>query len=178
LAASAGVFLHAGIKFPWFVFFQKDSGMRPSDPPWNMKLAMVLFAALCIGLGIWPQYLYDMLPYPVDYEPYTVAHVVNMLQLLMFSGFAFFLMLPFMKRTLTITLDFDWFYRKLGGLLARSIDWVLKVQSQMEMSTRAKIANSVKFEVRHFEPRSRPIGTMAVIMLLIFVTYLVFSILT
>ena len=25
-AASAGVFLHAGIKFPWFVFFQKDSG--------------------------------------------------------------------------------------------------------------------------------------------------------
>jgi multicomponent Na+:H+ antiporter subunit D len=28
-AASAGVFLHAGIKFPWFVFFQKDSGLRP-----------------------------------------------------------------------------------------------------------------------------------------------------
>ena len=25
-AASAGVFLHAGIKFPWFVFFQKDFG--------------------------------------------------------------------------------------------------------------------------------------------------------
>ena len=31
-AASAGVFLHAGIKFPWFVFFQKDSGLRPADP--------------------------------------------------------------------------------------------------------------------------------------------------
>jgi multicomponent Na+:H+ antiporter subunit D len=31
-AASAGVFLHAGIKFPWFVFFQKDSGMRPAEP--------------------------------------------------------------------------------------------------------------------------------------------------
>ena len=29
VAASAGVFLHAGIKFPWFVFFQKDSGLRP-----------------------------------------------------------------------------------------------------------------------------------------------------
>ena len=25
MAASAGVFLHAGIKFPWFVFFQKDA---------------------------------------------------------------------------------------------------------------------------------------------------------
>ncbi len=35
--ASAGVFLHAGIKFPWFVFFQKDSGLRPPDPPLNMR---------------------------------------------------------------------------------------------------------------------------------------------
>ena len=34
-AASAGVFLHAGIKFPWFVFFQKDSGLRPKDAPWE-----------------------------------------------------------------------------------------------------------------------------------------------
>ncbi|MEE1556671.1 MAG: Na(+)/H(+) antiporter subunit D, partial [Alphaproteobacteria bacterium] len=106
-AASAGVFLHAGIKFPWFVFFQKDSGMRPSDPPWNMRLAMILFATFCIGLGIWPEYLYALLPFSVDYAPYTVPHVVNMLQLLMFSGLAFFLLLPLMKRTLTITLDVD-----------------------------------------------------------------------
>lgn len=112
LAASAGVFLHAGIKFPWFVFFQKDSGLRPPDPPWNMKLAMIFFAGLCLGLGVFPEYLYAMLPYPVAYQPYTVAHVVNMLQVLLFSGFAFFLMLPLMKRTLTITLDTDWFYRR------------------------------------------------------------------
>ena len=31
-AASAGVFLHAGIKFPWFVFFQKDSRPAPGRP--------------------------------------------------------------------------------------------------------------------------------------------------
>ena len=53
-AASAGVFLHAGIKFPWFVFFQKDSGLRPKDPPWNMKAAMIFFSCICIGLGIMP----------------------------------------------------------------------------------------------------------------------------
>ena len=62
-AASAGVFLHAGIKFPWFVFFQKDSGMRPPDPPLNMRLAMILFAALCILLGVYPQPLYGLLPF-------------------------------------------------------------------------------------------------------------------
>jgi multicomponent Na+:H+ antiporter subunit D len=114
VAASAGVFLHAGIKFPWFVFFQKDSGLRPPDPPLNMRLAMILFAFLCIALGVWPAPLYDMLPYPVDYAPYTYAHVVTMLQLLLFSGLAFFIMLPYLKRTLTITLDWDWFYRRLG----------------------------------------------------------------
>ena len=37
-----------------------------------------------------------------------------MLQLLLFSGLAFFIMLPMMKRTLTISLDFDWFYRYVG----------------------------------------------------------------
>ena len=110
-AASAGVFLHAGIKFPWFVFFQKDSGLRPKDAPWNMGLAMVIFAALCILIGVYPQPLYDLLPYPVDYVAYKGAKVVYYLQLLLFSGLAFFLLLPLMKRTLTISLDFDWFWR-------------------------------------------------------------------
>jgi len=120
-AASAGVFLHAGIKFPWFVFFQKDSGMRPPEAPLSMKLSMGLFAALCVIIGLFPGPLYALLPYPVDYVPYTVPHVVNMLQLLLFSGFAFFVLLPMMKRTLTITLDTDWFYRvvlpKFGNAL-------------------------------------------------------------
>jgi multicomponent Na+:H+ antiporter subunit D len=110
-AASAGVFLHAGIKFPWFVFFQKDSGLRPPDPPWNMRLAMLLLAALCIGLGVFYEPLYALLPWPVDYRPYTGAHVVFQLQLLLFSGLAFFVMLGWLKRTPTITLDTDWVYR-------------------------------------------------------------------
>jgi len=113
-AASAGVFLHAGIKFPWFVFFQKDSGLRPPDPPVNMRLAMILFAALCIGLGIFYEPLYRLLPYKVEYEPYTGMHVVAQLQLLLFSGLAFFVMLRWLQRTLTITLDLDWLYRVLA----------------------------------------------------------------
>ena len=112
-AASAGVFLHAGIKFPWFVFFQKDSGLRPKDAPWNMAAAMVLLSALCILLGIFPNLLYAYLPYPVDYVPYTAGKVLFYLQLLLFSGLAFFLLLPLMKRTLTISLDTDWVWRVL-----------------------------------------------------------------
>ena len=117
-AASAGVFLHAGIKFPWFVFFQKDSGLRPKDAPFNMKLAMIGCAAICIIIGVFPQLLYGLLPYEVAYEPYYPAKVVFYLQLLLFSGLAFFVLLPLMKRTLTISLDTDWVWRRGGKLLA------------------------------------------------------------
>mgnify|MGYP000222869402 FL=1 len=110
-AASAGVFLHAGIKFPWFVFFQRDSGLRPKDAPWNMGAAMVFFAFLCILLGVAPELLYRFLPYSVEYEAYTAGKVVFYLQLLLFSGLAFFLLLPLMRRTETISLDFDWIWR-------------------------------------------------------------------
>lgn len=113
-AASAGVFLHAGIKFPWFVFFQKDSGLRPKDAPWNMALAMICCAVICILLGVAPGLIYALLPYPVDYEPYKAAKVIFYLQLLLFSGLAFFLLLPLMKRTQTISLDSDWLWRRLG----------------------------------------------------------------
>ena len=119
VAASAGVFLHAGIKFPWFVFFQKDSGLRPPDPPWNMRLAMLLFAAACVLLGIFPEWLYGLLPYPVDYQPYTASHVMTQLQLLLFSGLAFFVLLPLMRRTETISLDADWLWRVAGYRLGR-----------------------------------------------------------
>ena len=124
-AASAGVFLHAGIKFPWFVFFQKDSGLRPKDAPWNMGLAMVIFASLCILLGVFPEVLYALLPYPVDYQPYSVGKVLFYLQLLLFSGLAFFVLLPLMKRTMTISLDTDWFWRRAAVDLFRIIERIL-----------------------------------------------------
>lgn len=120
-AGSAGVFLHAGIKFPWFVFFQKDSGLRPAEPPASMRWAMILFAFLCIALGVWYAPLYAMLPYATDYAPYTGAHVLTQTQLLLFSGLAFFVALPYLKRTPTITLDADWLYRRAGpAIVARA----------------------------------------------------------
>lgn len=180
-AASAGVFLHAGIKFPWFVFFQRDSGLRPADPPWNMRLAMVLFAAVCIGLGAAPGVLYALLPYKVDYVPYTASHVVSQLQLLLFSGLAFFLMLGWLKRTLTITLDFDWFYRRLGRGLAIWLDDVA-ARSWRALVTgiegRAKRINDRLH--RHHGPdgvlgRTWPTGTMAFWTTVMLAAYLILS---
>ena len=138
-AASAGVFLHAGIKFPWFVFFQRDSGLRPKDAPWNMGLAMVLFAGLCILLGVFPGLLYPLLPYPVEYVPYTAGKVLFYLQLLLFSGLAFFVLLPLMKRTETISLDTDWLWRRAGSALVGVAQRVLLSLAAVFDSLRARL---------------------------------------
>jgi multicomponent Na+:H+ antiporter subunit D len=87
---------------------------------------MVLVAALCILLGIFYEPLYRMLPYPVEYQPYSGFHVVAQLQLLLFSGLAFFVMLGWLRRTLTVTLDVDWLYRALFRAVLRSAGGALE----------------------------------------------------
>ncbi len=120
--ASAGVFLHAGIKFPYFVFFAKDRGLRPGEGPKSMLIAMAFMSFLCIFLGVYPRPLYGILPYPVHYQAYSLVHVVSQLQLLMFSALVFFLFLPMLKRTDTISIDTDWFYRKGASMLYPVLD--------------------------------------------------------
>ncbi len=120
--ASAGVFLHAGIKFPYFVFFAKDKGLRPGETNSSMLTAMGFMAFLCIFLGLYPKPLYHLLPYDVPYQAYTFNHVVAQLQMLMLSALVFFLFLPLLKRTETISIDTDWFYRKGGRLFFNVMD--------------------------------------------------------
>ena len=178
-AASAGVFLHAGIKFPWFVFFQKDSGLRPGDPPLSMRWAMIFFALLCIALGVWPEPLYGLLPYAVTYQPYTGAHVVAQLQLLLFSGLAFFVMLPYLRRTLTITLDTDWVWRKLLPAAAARLERII-VATQSIVGRGAERASSAVsgLVMRHRAPdgsfvRTSSIRGMALWVLVLLLGYLV-----
>lgn len=117
--ATAGVFFVAGIKVPFFTFFGRDSGMRPKEAPMNMRIAMALGAFLCVFIGTFPGTLYSILPYPVDYEPYTVSHVVTQLQLLAFAGLAFALLMLsgiYPAEIRSINLDADWIYRKGVGI--------------------------------------------------------------
>ncbi len=177
-AASAGTFLYAGIKFPWFVFFQKDSGLRPAEPPASMRWAMVFFAFLCIALGVWAEPLYQLLPYPVKYEPYTWAHVLTQLQLLLFSGLAFFVLLPYLKRTLTITLDSDWLWRALlPAWLGRIDRLLLAAGSTLQRQMARTGAVLLALVVRHHGmdallARTWPTRSMAIWVLLLLLGYL------
>jgi multicomponent Na+:H+ antiporter subunit D len=113
--ASAGVLSHSGIKIPFFTFFAHDSGLRPKEAPMHMQLAMGFTAALSIYIGVYPAPLYALLPYPVEYVPYTVNHVIASLQLLMFALLAFAVLMRMgihPPEIRAINLDTDWVYRK------------------------------------------------------------------
>lgn len=116
--ASAGVFHHAGIKVPFFAFFATDSGLRAKDPPINMLLGMGIAAFLSIFIGVYPSAFYQILPYPVDFAPYTAPHMVGQLQLLLFASLAFFILLTsglYPPEQRKIILDSDWPLRVAGA---------------------------------------------------------------
>lgn len=121
LFASAGVFHHAGIKIPYFAFFAHDSGIRTTEPPRNMLLAMGLAAMLCIGIGCYPSLLYGLLPHEIDYTPYDTTHILAQLQLLFFSALAFVwlnLRGLYPPELPSVNIDVEWLYRKpLPGLM-------------------------------------------------------------
>ncbi|MGV8996204.1 MAG: Na(+)/H(+) antiporter subunit D [Parvibaculaceae bacterium] len=119
MVASVGVLEHAGIKIPYAMFFghrRAADAPKVQEAPLHMIVAMALAAGLCITVGVFPQLLYALLPYPVDYAPYTTDHVLTQLQLLFFALLAFALLMrtglyPFEYRA--INLDTDWLYRRL-----------------------------------------------------------------
>jgi multicomponent Na+:H+ antiporter subunit D len=110
--ASAGTFLHTGLKLPYYMFFGKNSGRRGHEPPRNMLVAMSLAAVACIAIGIFPGLLYRHLPNPVGFVPYTLRHVTSTLGMLSFTALGFFLLLKHLDPEPTISLDTDWFYRR------------------------------------------------------------------
>ena len=126
--ASAGVLSHSGIKIPFFTFFAHDSGRRPKEAPLHMLLAMGITAFLCIFIGIFPNYLYSILPYDVNYKPYTMEHIAGQLQLLLFALLAFAIIY---RRGLhppeirAVNLDTDIIYRKLIPSIVLYVGFVL-----------------------------------------------------
>ena len=117
--ASAGTFLHTGLKLPYYMFFGKDSGVRAHEPPRNMLAAMGLAAVACTVIGLFPGLLYQYLPNPVEYHPYTLAHITSTMGMLGFTALGFVLLLKHLDPEPKISLDTDWFYRRgANGFLA------------------------------------------------------------
>ncbi|MCF6216329.1 MAG: Na(+)/H(+) antiporter subunit D [Emcibacter sp.] len=185
LFASAGVFHHAGIKIPYFAFFAHDSGIRASDPPANMLIAMLIAACLCIGIGVYPSVLYALLPYDTGYNPYDATHVLAQTQLLFFSALAFvWLNLKGMypPELRSVVLDADWLYRRMFPTVFQNLFSVIhKADNGLRRAFLVRLEKRLdNLAVRHERlsgllSRNHPVGSMVMWVAVILATYLFLS---
>jgi multicomponent Na+:H+ antiporter subunit D len=153
LLAAVGTFLSVGIKLPYFIWFGKDSGIRAKEAPWNMQLGMGIAAFICIFLGFFPHVLYNMLPYAVDYQPYTAYHLSETFQLFGFTGLGFYLMVRYMQPHSVSNLDLDWFYRRgsagfmrfAAGPVHRTNEWVSNLYKSVGLASTMALARAMSW---------------------------------
>ncbi|MCC5867325.1 MAG: Na(+)/H(+) antiporter subunit D [Gammaproteobacteria bacterium] len=164
--ASAGTFLHTGLKLPWFTFFGPDRGLKPREAPVNMLIAMGIAAFFCIFIGIYPQWLYAMMPATVDYQAYTSGHVLWELQLLLFTGVGFFVLLKHVGGEPKISLDTDWVYRKAMPAMAGAVHrvgggvWRASLGALVRKLTRIVATVSAHHGPQGILARTWPTGSM------------------
>jgi multicomponent Na+:H+ antiporter subunit D len=124
--ASIGTFLHTGLKLPYFTWFGPDRSTEidvgPTPAP--MYVAMGMLAALNLAIGLFPAAFYTLLPYPLDFEPYTGAKVAELTQLLVFTALASWWLRSKLAGERTVSVDADWIYRKAPARVAAAIGGV------------------------------------------------------
>jgi multicomponent Na+:H+ antiporter subunit D len=127
--AAVGTFLHTGLKLPWNMWLQGRDEPRPEmrarlkdsalNTPINMLIGMAVLAFICVLIGVYPKILYDMLPYPVEFVPYSTTRVFSSMQLFIFTFLGFWLLRKMVRGHPTYTLDTDWLVRVPGTMLVR-----------------------------------------------------------
>ena len=60
--ASAGAVLHAGLKYPYYTFFNKSSKTQYNEAPKSMLIGMGGLSLICFVIGCFPETLYNILP--------------------------------------------------------------------------------------------------------------------
>ncbi len=181
LFASAGVLHHSGIKIPFFAFFAHESGIKTKEAPLNMIIAMITASTLCILIGVFPSYFYEILPYQIQYQPYDFSHVVGQLQLLTFAAFAFICLWHFKiypPELNSTVLNSDWIYRKMiPGVLLPLLNLINNINKKIEqligfmfMYIRKFFAN-IMIKNKVFD---REVGQDTLIVIQLFIILLIF----
>ncbi|MFC1967866.1 Na(+)/H(+) antiporter subunit D [Chloroflexota bacterium] len=115
--ASVGTFLSISVKLPYGTWFGPERGPKPQPVPWNIYLGMILTSAVCIAIGVYPSLLYNILPFAIDYHPYSALHLAETSQLLIFTLLGSWLLIRKLKNEPHIILDTDWFFRRSSPLV-------------------------------------------------------------
>ncbi len=142
-AVSAGTFVAAGLRLPYLLFAGRGDARVEREVPGGMYVAMAAVAVLSVGFGVYPDLLYDPLPFAVEATPYTAANIVRTLQLLSLAGLAWWLVRGRFGANDVTYLDVDWLYRRAGKPVRVLVQQPLeRVLSAAERAA-AALANSL-----------------------------------
>ena len=188
--ASIGTFLHTGLKLPWNIWLQGQEEPPPEirtrlkdsafNTPAHMLVAMGILAFLCIFIGVYPKFLYDMLPFPVTFIPYTVTRVFSLTQMFIFSFLGFWLLRKMLGGHPTYVLDTDWLVRIPGRhFLIFCKGPMIALGTWLDRQIR-QIANAIIVAIRNpkIETQATPmaIGVGVIFSIVLFSFLLVFQI--
>lgn len=188
--ATVGTFLHTGLKLPWNIWLQgrdeppddiraklKDS---PLNTPVHMLVGMGILAFLCIFMGVYPKILYDMLPFPVEYVPFTLTRVFSITQMFIFTFLGFWLLRKLVRGYPSYVLDTDWIVRITGLRLIRFCTDTLPVFGSFLDRQTVRAANAVVAGIRNpaiaVKLTPMAIGIGIALALILFSIYLVLRI--
>jgi len=116
MLGSIGTFL-SFLKLTYFVFFKRNDGIKAKEAPLFMLIPMCVVASLCVVLGVYPELLYGILPYPwvaFHYHAYALGHTIGTFGLLMMTALGFFMLQFVFSPHERVTYDIDYLYRKGG----------------------------------------------------------------
>jgi len=185
--ATVGTFLHTGLKLPWNIWLQgrdepppdiraklKDSAL---NTPMNMLIGMGILASLCVFMGIYPKILYAMLPYPVEFVPFTTTRVFSITQMFIFAFVGFWVLRKMVKGYPTYTLDTDWFVRMPGMRFVRFCNEPLinfgSFLDKNILKVTYFIISCVRSPIPEMRMTPRPIGLGALVVLAVFSLFLI-----
>ena len=88
--ATVGAVQHVFIKAVYLPFFGPSrKRLKAKEAPLGMLVAMGGASALCLGIGVYPEPLYALLPYGARYDVWKAGYVLGELQLLVFASLGF-----------------------------------------------------------------------------------------
>ncbi len=150
--ASVGTFLHTGLKIPVFTFWGPDRKLETRPIPVNMYVGMGILASLCTLYGVAPGLLYRLLPFAAEYHPFTAYHLVESIQLLVFTFIGFWFLRSKLAGEPYLALDTDWFYRRTAPWADKLIVGPINAFFGAGVSVRE---STIAFVTRHWQnPRA------------------------
>lgn len=183
--ASVGAFLLVGLKLCMGLFAGEQKMANIKETSYPRLFAMGILAFACIGLGVYPEILYNLLPISskvyaklhvgfTDIYLHYFSHVTSQLQKMSVAALVYFLFASLLRRKDSISLDVDWFYR-VGA--KHAYNGIKKAFTFINTQTQALVIEkwlpSCAIKIKNTPMLQRPVGASALIIIIVITALLV-----